>query len=307
MSNPDSPLVSVVIPAYNHERYVGPAIESVLGQTCRDLEVIVIDDGSTDGTWRVIQPYLADPRVSAHTQANQDAYNTINRGLHLARGRFVAILNSDDLYAPRRLERLLEIQKAAGAECIFTDVQAMDAAGTPITEPRHHWNQWHEKNRRFYFECGDLYTAFLKGNFMVTTSNLFLTAGAVRKVGDFAPLRYLHDYDYIFRVMLACPGRVHYAQDEKLVFYRIHGSNTLGQGAITAREQDQAVIRKYMLARLPDAFQPLAQAGVDRLLELERELHVERNRLLGEGATSLRLRLAELLRRWGRDILAPRN
>ncbi len=272
-----SPTVSVVMPAYNHERFVGPAIESVLVQTAGDLELIAIDDGSRDRTWEVIQGYQ-DPRLVRRRQENQDAFNTLNRGLALARGRFVAILNSDDLFEPNRLERLLAEQRASGAACLFSDVQPIDAGGQPLTDPNHPWHRWHARNRTYYFQCGSLYQAFLKGNFMVTTSNLFLTAEAVRRVGEFAALRFLHDYDYIFRVLLAWPGNVRYLDGEKLLRYRLHGANTLGQGAILAREQDQQVIRKYLLAALPAESQALAQAGLERLAELEQELAVERNR-----------------------------
>ncbi|MBU4198627.1 MAG: glycosyltransferase family 2 protein [Verrucomicrobia bacterium] len=272
-----TPVVSVIIPAYNHERYVGLAIESVLAQTFGDFELVVIDDGSTDRTWDVIQGFH-DSRLIRHRQENQDAYNTLNSGLHLARGRFTAILNSDDVYPPGRLERLLAEQKAADAVCVFTDVQPIDAGGRAITDPGHPWNLWHQKNRHYYLQCGNLAQAFLKGNFMVTTSNLFLTAEAVRQTGDFCALRFLHDYDYIFRIMLAFPGRVRYLADEQLLFYRVHGGNTLGQGAVLAREQDQQVIRKYLMAFVPSESRPLVQAGVERLIELEQELLIERNR-----------------------------
>jgi glycosyltransferase involved in cell wall biosynthesis len=275
-----TPDISVIIPAYNHEAYIGPAIESVLGQTFGDFELIVINDGSTDRTGAVMRGF-SDPRLTCLDQPNQDAFNTLNRGLGLARGRFVAILNSDDLYAPTRLERLRRECLETGAECVFTDVQPVDAAGRPILDPAHGWNVWHQRNRNHYFACNDLYTGFLRGNFLVTTSNLFLTADAARRVGPFAAYRFLHDYDYMFRVLLACPGKVVYLRDERLLFYRIHGGNTLGQGAILAREQDQRVIRTYLLEGVPAEWRGRVATGADRLVELERELEQERRRLAG--------------------------
>ena len=101
--NSSVPVVSVVIPAYNHENFIGPAIDSVLGQSFEDFELIVIDDGSTDNTGTIVQNYT-DSRLTYFYQENQDAFNTINRGLSLARGRYVSILNSDDIYALDRLE-----------------------------------------------------------------------------------------------------------------------------------------------------------------------------------------------------------
>lgn len=286
--------VSVVIPAYNHEKFIGPAIDSVLNQSWQDLELLVIDDGSTDRTADVVNGY-DDPRLSYYYQENQDAYNTINRGLSMAGGEYIAILNSDDVYATNRLERMVEQQRKTGADCLFSDVISIDDEGQEFTDPQFGWNVWHRKNRDFYKQCGDIYTAFLKGNFMVTTSNLFMTAEAVQRVGKFCSLRYLHDYDYIFRMMLAHPDGVVYLQDEKLLYYRIHGGNTLGEAAIKGREQDKEVIRRYMLARIPEKLQPYVAAGSDRLVELEQELALVRSQLSGIDEPSVREQIQSLL------------
>ncbi len=264
--------VSVVIPAYNHEKFIGAAIDSVLNQSLQDFELIIVDDGSTDNTAAVIKAY-SDPRIHYFHQENQDAFNTINRGMGLAKGRFIAILNSDDIYATDRLQRLVEYQEKTGAQCLFTDVIPISDAGIEFTDPDFGWNVWHRKNRDFYQEAGDLYAAFLKGNFMVTTSNLFMTREAVEKVGNFCSLRYLHDYDFMFRMLLAFPDAVHYLGDEKLLYYRIHDGNTLGEAAITGREQDQQLIRKYMLMKVDDGAKKYVQAGSDRLVELQQELN----------------------------------
>ena len=290
-----APLVSVIIPAYNHERFVGAAVESVLGQTCADLELIVIDDGSRDRTGEVVQSYT-DPRLSYYHQENQDAFNTINRGLGLARGEYTAILNSDDVYALDRLQRLVEYRNENGAECLFTDVIPISDEGVEFTDPAFGWNLWHQKNREFYRQCGDLYTAFLKGNFMVTTSNLFMTTRAVRDVGKFCSLRYLHDYDYIFRMLLANPGKVRYLQDEKLLYYRIHAGNTLGEAAIAGRLQDQDLIRKYLLEVIPAAQRSYVAAGTDRLVELEQELQAVRAALQPTGEQGVRPAARQLVR-----------
>ncbi len=283
-------LVSVIIPAYNHERFIGPAIESVLKQTHSNLELLVIDDGSTDKTGEIAQSY-DDPRLKYYHQENQDAYNTINRGLGLAQGEYIAILNSDDIYTTDRLAKLLAAQQESNAACLFTDVIPISDAGEKFTDPNFGWNLWHKKNRDWHFQCQDLHTAFLKGNFMVTTSNLFMTAEAARKVGKFCSLRYLHDYDYIFRMMLAFPGQVRYLDDEKLLYYRIHSGNTLSEAAITGRLQDLEVIQKYMLAALPEQWRGLVAAGTARLLELRDELEQVRTQLGCQAEPSVRERL----------------
>ncbi len=300
-----APLISVIIPAYNHQRFIGAAVESVLGQTVDDLELIVIDDGSTDRTGEIVRGY-SDPRLTYLYQDNQDAFNTINRGLGLAKGQYIAILNSDDVYELTRCERLLSACVEHKAVCVFSDVVPISDTGEVFTDPAFGWNIWHHKNRSWYFSCNDLYAAFLKGNFMVTTSNLFMTAEAVRKVGNFCSLRYLHDYDFIFRMMLAFPKGVHYQHDEKLLYYRIHSGNTLGEAAITGRLQDQQLITKYLAAKLSENYQLYANAGAERLIELGEELHHVRNTLAAASPQGVRPAVRELLRslrRWGGKVI----
>lgn len=301
-----TPLVSVVIPAYNHERFIGAAIDSVLGQTVSDLELIIVDDGSTDATAGVIHGY-DDPRLSYTWQENQDAFNTLNRGISMARGDYISILNSDDVYTLDRLERMLEHALAHQSDCILSDVIPISDDGEEFRDPEFGWNQWHQANRSFYFEQGDLYAGFLHGNLMVTTSNLFMTREAAARTGQFSSLRYLHDYDYIFRMMLAHPEGVDYLDDAGLLYYRIHEGNTLSEAAITGREQDLSVIRKYMLEKLPEPCRRYAAAGADRLRALENELHEVREQLAGEAVPNpgpsstggLRRTAGRILRRLG--------
>ena len=277
----------MVIPAYNHARFIGAAIESVLGQGVDDLELIIVDDGSTDNTAEVIQGYI-DSRISYTWQENQDAYNTINRGMSMARGSYISILNSDDIYTTDRLETLIDVARKSNAACLFSDVIPISDDGEEFSDPDFGWNRWHQNNRDYYLKSGDLYDGFLHGNFMVTTSNLFISTEAARRVGDFAPIRYLHDYDYIFRVMLAYPDAVHYLDDQKLLYYRIHQGNTLSEAAITGREQDLDVIEKYLLAKTPKDFRNYVKTGSRRLRALENEITAVRAELAAAGDTPAR-------------------
>src|SRR5690348_14044450 len=94
------PSVSVVMPTYNAAPYVGAAIESVLGQTFPDLEIVIVDDASTDGTAQVVSGLAErDARVVfERSPANRGAAATRNRALSIARGRFLAFLDGDDLW-----------------------------------------------------------------------------------------------------------------------------------------------------------------------------------------------------------------
>ena len=97
-----SALVSCIIPLYNGERFLREAIESVLAQHHRPIEIIVADDGSTDGSWSILADYAASVRIVSQSTSGPAA--TRNLGLRAAQGEFVAFLDADDLWHPRKLE-----------------------------------------------------------------------------------------------------------------------------------------------------------------------------------------------------------
>ena len=108
ISNLKIPKVSVIIPLYNHEKYVREAVYSVLEQTFSDFELIIINDGSKDRSEEVIKS-IQDKRIKYFYQENRGAHNTINRGIKLAKGEYITILNSDDVYHTNRFEEFLKI------------------------------------------------------------------------------------------------------------------------------------------------------------------------------------------------------
>lgn len=121
-------MVSIIIPAYNVERYIHRAIESSLDQTCRDVEVVVVDDGSTDQTWDVIQQYAAeDCRLIAVANKNGGVSKARNEALRRARGEYVLFLDADDWLEKEAVETLLTLQqqhprKLVSADCFMVDL-----------------------------------------------------------------------------------------------------------------------------------------------------------------------------------------
>jgi glycosyltransferase involved in cell wall biosynthesis len=100
--------VTVVIPCFNYARFIREAVDSALAQTVPPLEVIVIDDGSTDGTPEVMATYASDPRVRYLGQENRGLSAARNAGIHAARGEFIALLDADDRWKPEKLSRQLD-------------------------------------------------------------------------------------------------------------------------------------------------------------------------------------------------------
>ncbi len=128
--------VSVVIPAYNAKRTIGQTLDSVLSQTLPPLEIIVVDDCSTDGTASVVAEYAArDTRVLYQkNEKNAGVSHSRNEGVAAAHGEWIAFLDSDDCWTPDKLEKqLAAAQKDPSCEFLFTASAFMDQNGTPFT------------------------------------------------------------------------------------------------------------------------------------------------------------------------------
>jgi glycosyltransferase involved in cell wall biosynthesis len=225
--------ISVVIPSFNHEAFINRAMDSVLAVGEVDLEVVVVDDGSTDASRERLAAYREDPRVRIYLQENRGAHAALNRGLELAAGEFVFILNSDDAFDPRRITELTErLEKNRDATLAASWIEVVDAddARLGVKQAWHTLPPWPAPTAGpFLSALGDPRLALLETNWVSTTSNIAFPATIFREHGlRFAPLRYAHDWDFI---LSACHfGSVELAE-ETLVRYRVHGANTIGEGA----------------------------------------------------------------------------
>ena len=218
-----SPLVSVILPSYNHASFIGEAIESVLQQSHTNLELIVVDDGSVDNSLEVIKSY-SDERIIIIEQSNKGAHNAINRGLSVATGEFLTILNSDDRYSFDRFRRILQVLQHSEIHFCFSNVEMIDASSSQ-------YRGWRfDHYRELCTECrGVTGNVFLVANPAFTTSNFFFSRKAFECVGEFYGLRYTHDWNWILRYSTKFD---YIWLDEVLVDYRVHDSNTLLESAV---------------------------------------------------------------------------
>ena len=182
------PTVSIIIPNYNHARYVSDAIQSVLHQAYPDYEIIVVDDGSKDNSREIINGF--GDRVRAIFQHNQGLSAARNTGITAAQGKYIGVLDADDLYEPdflATLVPLLESQPDAGG--IYCGYRFVDDANTPLPQ----------------VEARDvppekLFWALVDGNFLVPES-MFVRKECYDRVGLFDPsLRALEDLDMWLRI-----------------------------------------------------------------------------------------------------------
>lgn len=206
----DVPTFSVVIPAYNAARTISSAVRSALGQTESQLEVVVVDDGCSDGTVAVIES-IVDPRVRLVSQPNRGLPAARNAGIAAARGAYIALLDSDDLLLPRFLalsRQALEITPKPGFA--YTDAYVLDTgagrlrrrsamarANPPVPPPEN---------------PGEFLAAMLRGNFVYVST--LIPRSVLDHVGTFDEARTsCEDYELWLRILLAgyraawVPGR----------------------------------------------------------------------------------------------------
>jgi len=205
----ETPAASVVIICYNHGRFLSEAIESALGQTLPDVEVVVVDDGSTDDTPQVAARYP----VRYIRQENQGMSAARNAGLRSSRGRFVAFLDADDRLLPNALR--------AGAACLEANPDCAFASGlhrmigvdgTPLP------SRPHAPVR------SDHYRALLEENYIGMHAAVLFRREALESIGGSNPsMRACDDYDVYLRIARTMPVACH---EEVVAEYRWHGANT---------------------------------------------------------------------------------
>lgn len=219
------PAVSVVIPSYNHAAWIGAAVQSALDQTQRDLEVIVIDDGSTDASRQVLAG-IGDPRLTVVEQSNRGAHAALNAGIERAAAPVIAILNSDDAFHPDRLARCLPAITPS-VSLVGSWIEIVDAAGTVVGMKHGHRDAepWPLPHRDRSFRAGDdPRAALLTEHHLATTSNFVFRRADWAALGGFRPLRYAHDWDFALRLALLAPPHM---VEAPLLRYRVHERNTI--------------------------------------------------------------------------------
>ncbi len=129
-------LVSIITPLYNAERFVSETIESVLAQTYPEWEMIIINDGSTDNSLAIAESYAKkDNRISVVSQKNAGSAAARNHGIRLAKGRYIALLDADDLWEPYFLQRQLSLMAEKNCQLVYGAHKRINDKGEEILQP----------------------------------------------------------------------------------------------------------------------------------------------------------------------------
>ena len=247
-----SPKVSVVMASYNHAEFVRESIESVLHQSFTDFELVITDDGSSDGTVDVVRS-VADPRIDFVALAeNQGACDALNSSIRRSQGQYVAVLNSDDFFLPGKLGHQVDyLDTHLNIGAVFGQPKVVDETGRELADTSHPFaTVFSKRNRsraewlRYFFEIGN----------GLCHPTLMIRRSCYDKAGLYDPiLRNLPDLDMWFRV---CQCFDIHVMSEQLTAFRVlkNERNTSAPSAPNmARIAWETPYVLGHLARLPEA------------------------------------------------------
>jgi glycosyltransferase involved in cell wall biosynthesis len=215
--------ISVVVPCFNHERYVEECLASIDVQDVDDLEVIVIDDGSTDASWERIKAYRWRPghRVRTLRTQNEGVHAALNRGMRMATGELIAICNSDDSYEPGRLLLMAEALCRRRARFGFSAVTFIGTERGGATDSEYAAGLKRKQEAISTFPSVGF--ALLDSNVTISSGNFVFERSLLQDVGEFRAYRHCHDWDFALRALLISePAYV----PRQLYRYRLHSTNS---------------------------------------------------------------------------------
>ena len=222
----DQPLVTVIISSYNHETYIAHSIKSVVAQSYKNLEIIVIDDGSKDRSEQIIRSLAAKYGFIAIVRENRGLASTLNEGVGLARGKYISFVASDDYYFPRRIEnavRQLE-NSTDNVACVYCDGHIVDEKGEKL-------GLFGDRHPRPLF--GSTYDNLLVGNWIPGVGVTFKAEVLRQFMFD---EQFLIEDHTLFLRMFKDGQRELMFYDDLGFAYRWHGSNISKPGALMEKE-----------------------------------------------------------------------
>ena len=236
--------LSVVIPLYNHERYIKRSIESLLSQTSMPNEIVVVDDGSTDSSLGLAREALSGfANSKIISQANHGAHATINTGITHATSEWISIMNSDDLFGKDKFHNFFStIQLSPGVEAYFGGVSLIGADDNPLFSGVAF--DWLQSAVSMASARGYSMASLCQENFLVTTSNIIFRKSLWRRLGNFSSLRYCHDLEFFLRIMRL--GWFTIKPEFLDTQYRVHPENTISEDFTKTQLEFRRVVADHL-------------------------------------------------------------
>lgn len=263
------PRVSIILAVHNGERYLSFALESVLGQSFGSFELLVVDDGSTDGTRAVIdRAVAADARVRAfHIGPSGRAAIPRNLALAEVRGEFVTFIDHDDWWEPDRLMRMVDgLEAHPGWVAAIHDVKLAHEDGSEWIGTWFHNRQEFNASTRVFLPCGDAwhesgpeyFPLMCRGNMCIIMQSVFIARHRL----DFSRIRFDADFrifeDYDLWMQLVLMGRFGYL-DRVLAYYRQHPGGISRN--LRAKAEDELLMHHKNYPQAADCLRPDELAG----------------------------------------------
>lgn len=255
------PNLSIVIPAYNAAPFLPETLQSVFTQLADDHEIILVDDGSTDGTQALLKG-ISDPRFHVLRQNNRGVSAARNRGMAAARGELLLFLDADDILAPGALARCVE-SLAAHPEAVMVYGEAIKFRGDPPQADAKHTVAWKALlNSR---PSGDALWDVLTSN-PIRTGAAMVRREAAQNAGGFPEGVQLGE-DWVFYCGVAGLGPILWLGTEPLLFYRIHPNSTARRLAVCSQNMRPAIDAAFALDSVQRRYPKTQNGRLRRLSE----------------------------------------
>lgn len=195
----EKPLVTVVLTAYNHEKYIGETLSSIFVQTYAKIQVIVIDNASTDGTMSVIEKMLPEGSdfLLVRNLTNLGLCRAFNQGLSLARGKYIIDLAADDIMLSTRIENQVEAFEKLGEDygVVFTNARYIEAGGKLLN---FHYPVNNKEKAKKIIPSGDVYKSVLE-NYFICTPTMMMRTQMLINMGGYDESLFFEDFDFWVR------------------------------------------------------------------------------------------------------------
>ncbi|RYY60596.1 MAG: glycosyltransferase [Chitinophagaceae bacterium] len=240
-----NPLVSVILPVYNCEAYLDQAVASILSQSYQHLELIAINDGSTDGSLKILESFLNDPRIRIiNNLKNEGLIFTLNRGISLSSGELIARMDGDDISLPERFtEQVAYLEQHPDVTVVATRIRLVDEKGNDLGN----WKQEYERT------SPDSIRSYLHWNNCIAHPTVMVRAAELKSFRYDPRQKLSEDYDLWLRMSAAgkkiakleSVGLLHRILSES--FTRTRSYNVFTRMSIVKREFAASQLRKGLV------------------------------------------------------------